>query len=73
MMNFLLCEQFPSFFSLLLIVFAILIKIYKIKHVPDYFRKWILMILVYGITFIDGNRCKLACNSLTYLKMQTEY
>lgn len=42
-------------------VFAILIKIYKIKCVPNYFCKWILMILVYGVTvsvyiFIDGEQ-----------------
>lgn len=62
-------------FFLLLMVFAILIKTYKIKCVPNYFCKWILMILVPGVTlpvytFIDGNRSKLACNYFTYLTMQ---
>ena len=63
-MNFLVYdEQFISFF-LLLMIFAILIKTCKIKHMPNYFCKWILMVVISGITlsmytFMDGNRSKL--------------
>lgn len=50
-------------FFLLLMVFEILIKTYKIKCVPNYFCKWTLMVLVCGVTvpvysFTDGNRSK---------------
>ena len=50
-------------FFLLLMIFAILIKTCKIKHMPNYFCKWILMVLVSGdtlstYTFTAGNRSK---------------
>jgi hypothetical protein len=45
-------------------MFVMLSKVYKIKHVPNYFCKRIPVILVYGITALvhiyDGNTGKLS-------------